>query len=64
MTTETTITADAPKRPSLRKSIDAKCKDCIYDSEAGTGGWRQQVDACTSYTCPLYPIRPQTPPPF
>lgn len=42
---------------SLRKAIDAKCKECIYDpSQNGT--WRQQVQACTSSGCPLFRDRP------
>jgi hypothetical protein len=43
---------------SLRKAIDAKCRECIYDPIGGGGTWRQQVHACTSYRCPLYPVRP------
>lgn len=51
---------DAKKRPtrvSLRAVIDAKCKECIYDPGSGGGGWREQVGACTSPLCPLYPVR-------
>jgi hypothetical protein len=47
---------------SLRKAINAKCKECIYDPAPGNGTWRQQVEACTSPKCPLYPIRPTTSP--
>lgn len=43
---------------SLRKAVNAKCKDCIYDRLAG-GTWRAQVEACTCDTCPLYPVRPR-----
>lgn len=43
---------------SFRAAIDAKCKECIYDPIAGKGTWRQQVEACTSRSCPLYPVRP------
>ncbi len=43
---------------SLRKAINAKCKECIYDSSSGGGTWRQQTEACTSYNCPLYTVRP------
>ena len=32
---------------SMRKAIDEKCKDCIYDPEV-EGGWKQQVWACES----------------
>ena len=45
------------KKPGLRASINAKCKDCIYDN-LGEGNWRQQVSACTSEDCPLYAVRP------
>lgn len=45
-------------RPSLRKAIDAYCKDCTYDPKAGGGTWRQQTEACTITRCPLYPVRP------
>lgn len=43
---------------SLRKAIDDKCRECIYDPIAGRGTWRQQVEACTARKCPLYPVRP------
>ena len=41
----------------LRSAINAQFKDCIYDA-SGKGTWRQQVEACTSYNCPLYDVRP------
>ena len=42
---------------SLRKAINLKCRECIYDPmEEGT--WRQQISACTSPNCPLYAHRP------
>lgn len=43
---------------SLRRAINEKCRECIYDPVAGRGTWRQQVGACTSTKCPLYPVRP------
>ena len=43
---------------SFRAAINAKCKECIYDPIGGVGNWRQQVEACTSRTCPLYSVRP------
>ena len=46
------------KSPSLRKAINAHCKACIYDPNARTGTWRQQVEACTVKRCDLYPVRP------
>jgi hypothetical protein len=42
---------------SLRRAVNAKCKECIYDPYRG-GNWRQQVQACTSPHCPLFPARP------
>jgi len=43
---------------SLRKAINDKCIECIYDPDGGPGTWRQQVEACTSKKCPLFPVRP------
>jgi hypothetical protein len=43
---------------SLRKAIDAKCRECIYDPHSGDGTWRQQVEGCTSPKCPLFAVRP------
>lgn len=45
---------------SMRAAINAKCKECIYDAISGNGTWRQQVEACTSRTCPLYELRPKS----
>lgn len=42
---------------SLRKAIDEKCRDCIYDKGA-PGTWRQQVAACAITTCSLHEYRP------
>lgn len=44
-------------RRSLRKAIDTKCRDCIYDPQSGFGGWREQVGQCTSVDCPLWAVR-------
>jgi hypothetical protein len=43
---------------SLRKAINEKCRECIYDSKSGLGTWRQQVEACPCTLCPLYRVRP------
>ena len=43
---------------SLRGSINAYCRSCIYDPKSGLGTWRQQVEACTVTDCPLYAVRP------
>lgn len=45
---------------SLRKSIDAHCKECIYDSACGGGQWREQVEACSVTSCALWPVRPKS----
>lgn len=44
---------------SLKKAIEAKCKDCTYDS-ASPGTWREQVELCRVTRCPLWPVRPIT----
>jgi len=41
----------------LRKAINAKCKDCIYDPANG-GTWLAQVAQCSCRDCPLWPVRP------
>lgn len=46
-----------PKRLTRQGAISAKCKDCIYDP-CEPGNWVQQVTACTSPDCPLFPYRP------
>lgn len=45
-------------RKSLRGSINAFCRECIYDPRE-PGRWREQVEACPSRSCPLYPVRPR-----
>lgn len=44
-------------KPGYRGKIDAFCIHCIFDSEGGGGGWRQQVAACTATDCPLFSSR-------
>lgn len=51
--------AQNPSR-SLRAAINQHCKSCIHDPKAGTGSWRQQVEACTVKKCALYPVRPMS----
>lgn len=41
----------------LRAAINAKCRECIYDTEA-PGTWREQVAQCSCPRCPLWPVRP------
>ena len=43
----------------LKKRINDKCKECIYDPYS-LGTWVKQVEECTSTSCPLHPVRPQT----
>jgi hypothetical protein len=43
---------------SLRKAINAMCKDCVYGFKPGMGTWRQQTEACDITKCPLHPVRP------
>lgn len=42
---------------SLRKAINDKCRDCIWDP-TGRGTWREQVFMCAVPECPLYSVRP------
>ena len=46
----------------MRAAINAMCRQCLYDPHSGSGTWRQQVEACTSPGCPLYPLRPVSKP--
>lgn len=45
-------------KPSYKQAVERKCKECIYDPIGGNGTWRKQVENCTSYSCPLYEVRP------
>ena len=58
------MTEEAKKKrrsqPSYKKAVVEKCKECIYDPLGSNGTWRKQVDNCTSYSCPLYPVRPRS----
>ena len=42
---------------SLRKAINDKCRDCIYDPKCGGGTWREQIAQCSAKDCPLWPYR-------
>ena len=44
---------------SRQQSINAKCKECIYDAN-DVGTWRQQVQACELTDCALYAYRPKS----
>ena len=52
------LIAKQASKAGFRGKINAKCIECIFDPIGGGGSWRQQVEACTSKTCPLYTIRP------
>ena len=43
---------------SLRQAINRKCRDCTFDPKCGGGTWREQVAQCSSFACPLWPVRP------
>ena len=45
-------------RLSLRAAINAMCKSCLYDPGNGNGGWREQVQGCSSSNCALHAVRP------
>lgn len=44
---------------SLKKCIEQHCKNCTYDKYV-EGTWRAQVEACTTVSCALHPVRPMT----
>ena len=44
-------------RDTFKGAIMAKCVECVFDEEA-EGSWRQQVEECLGYDCPLYSKRP------
>ncbi len=44
---------------SLKKCIEAKCKDCTYDP-CVPGSWRSQVEDCRVFSCALWEVRPIT----
>lgn len=43
--------------PSLRSSVDAKCRDC-GGADGGARFWRIHVSACPVMECQLWPVRP------
>ena len=44
---------------SLRKAVNAKCRQCTYDPlDAGTAA--QQISVCIDSDCPLHSVRPIT----
>ena len=55
---ETPQPADSAKPRGRKAAIDAMCRACLYDPHQN-GTWRQQIEGCSSPTCPLYPYRPR-----
>lgn len=51
------LIAREASKPGLRGALNAKCIECLYDPYQ-EGTWREQVEKCTCYSCPLYPKRP------
>jgi len=49
--------ASKPTKAEVWRRINENCRFCIYDKHA-EGTWREQIEACTSTDCALYPIRP------
>ena len=44
---------------SLRKAINGKCRDCIWDPLA-KGTWLAQVERCELTECSLHQVRPKS----
>lgn len=42
---------------SLRKAVNAKCRECTYDP-LDVGSSAQQIACCVASQCPLHPVRP------
>jgi len=42
---------------TLRAAINDKCRECVFDRH-GPDPWRQQAEAYTAISCPLYSVRP------
>ena len=42
---------------SLRRAINAKCRDCCHD-ELAAGSAAVQIELCASTDCSLWPVRP------
>jgi hypothetical protein len=40
------------------KAIESRCHGCVYDPQV-EGNWLDQVKACESTDCPLFPFRPR-----
>ena len=47
----------ARRTRKLSSAVAAKCRGCIYDP-ANLGTANQQIMSCTSFDCPLWPVRP------
>ena len=44
---------------SLRKAVNAKCRQCTYDPK-DVGTYLQQIACCIDTSCPLHSVRPVT----
>lgn len=55
----TYVAPERKSKPSMRKSVNLKCRQCTYD-EHDRGSAAQQIAACIDYDCGLHGIRPVT----
>ncbi len=46
-------------KKSLRRAINDKCTDCVFDRSAA-GTRLAQITLCSCYSCPLWGVRPVT----
>lgn len=56
---ETETEENGYKRPSMRKAVNAKCRECTYD-KLDKGSAAQQIAACIDTSCGLHGVRPVT----
>jgi hypothetical protein len=56
---ETTTEEKGYKRPSMRKSVNTKCRQCTYD-KMDKGSAAQQIAVCLDFECGLHGVRPMT----
>ncbi len=43
---------------SLRRAINRKYRECIYDAGIFAGTWRKQESSYTAKSCPTFLVRP------
>ena len=51
------IVKNESSKPGYKGPVTAFCCHCIFDPYQ-QGTWLQQIEACTSWHCPLYSVRP------